>query len=263
MSEPNTIRRAWNDGRPAFGVWMALPGSELASWCTDTSADYVCIDQQHGLIGYQQFVRMCEAVTARGVSAMTRVPSPDPAFIGKVLDAGARGVVVPMVETPEQAAAVVQACRYPPHGVRSFGPVRAVRYVGTRDTEELGRDPVVMVMIESQRGLANAEAITAVDGVDGVYIGPADLAIGLGLPPGLDKNEPEHVAAVTRIRDACLDAGKAAGIQCSDPSVARRYAEEGFTFVTTAKDTEILQKGIAGALGAARGTETDQDVGYA
>ena len=258
----NRVREAWAGSRPALGVWLALPGLGGAQMCSDPGLDYACIDQQHGLIDYDGFLGMLSGITARGVAPVTRVPDLSPAYIGKVLDAGAQGVIAPLVNTAEDAAAVVAACRYPPDGIRSYGPIRSSISLGSRDPEELGADALSIVMVETRQGVDNVEQIAATSGLDGIYIGPADLALGLGLPPALDKDEPEHVEAVARIRDACLQNGIAAGIQCGSGVAAARYVEEGFTFVTVTKDSALLTGGVARELAAAQGHEDDVEVAY-
>src|SRR5690606_27648272 len=141
---------------------------------------------------------------------------------------GAQGVVVPLVNNGAEAAAAVAACRYPPAGVRSFGPIRAALVGTSRDAKTLGDSILCFVMVETREGLDNIDDIASTPGLDGIYVGPADLALGLGLPPDLDKTEPEHVAAVERIRAACERNGIIAGIQCASGSSGRAYAEKGF-----------------------------------
>lgn len=249
----NRVREAWADKSPALGVWLALPGLGGAQMCADNSLDYACIDQQHGLIDYMQFVEMLPSISAQRVTPVTRVPDLSPAYIGKVLDAGAQGVIVPMVNNREDANVVVQACRYPPAGIRSYGPIRSSISLGSRDPEELGADALAIVMIETLEGLENVDEIAATPGLDAIYVGPADLALALGLPPDLDKDEPEHVRAVRRIRDACRAHGVAPGIQCGSGEAAFRFLEDGFTFVTVTKDSALLTGGVARELAAAHG----------
>ncbi len=259
---PHPIRSAWDDGRTAFGIWLSLPGASAAELAADPAFDYVCVDQQHGLIGYAEFVAMLHGVKGRGPAAITRVPSNDAAAIGKALDAGALGVVVPMVNDAKEAADVVAAFRYPPDGVRSYGPIRAATALATREPAALAREPVCVVMVESRQGIENVGEIAATPGVDAIYIGPADLALALGLPPDLDKREGEHVAAVAHIRDACHRAGIAAGIQCGSGAAARRYADEGFQLVTVTKDSALLTGGIARELAALHGRDGVARVAY-
>jgi 4-hydroxy-2-oxoheptanedioate aldolase len=248
-----SLRDRWAAGKPAFGVWAALACPFAVDLYTTPGVDYVCVDQQHGVVDYQDMVGMMRAAEAAGSVPMTRIPGNQAWLIGKALDAGAQGVVVPLVSTPEEAAAAVAACRYPPDGVRSFGPIRSSVTMGARDVGTLGGDVLCFVMIETRAGVENAERIAAVPGLDGIYTGPADLALGLGLAPDLDKAEPEHVAAVERILGACRSAGIVAGIQCGSGASARRYADRGFGLVTFAKDSSVLQAAMRKELEAAAG----------
>src|SRR5690606_27296531 len=144
---------------------------------------------------------------------ITRVLHNDPALIGQALDAGAQGVIVPMVNSAEEAARAAAGCRYPPQGIRSFGPTRAALTLGSTDVETLGQGALCLVMVETRQGLKNIKEIVQTPGIDGVYIGPADLALGLGLTFNSEFTDPEHTAAIELILKTCLDNGLLAGIQ--------------------------------------------------
>jgi 4-hydroxy-2-oxoheptanedioate aldolase len=249
------LRAAWKAGRPVFGIWAALPDGFAAELMALDGVDYICVDQQHGLIGYETFVEMTRAIEARGVVPVTRVPANESWLIAKALDAGSQGVVVPLVNNRREAEAAVAACRYPPAGTRSFGPIRATVTMRARDAQTLGSTVLCLVMIETAEGVRNVEEIASTPGLDGIYIGPADLALGLGLPPDLDKDEPEHVAAVEAIRAACERHGVVAGIQCGSGASAASYARQGFRFVTFAKDSALLQVAVRREIAVARGEE--------
>ena len=166
---------------------------------------------------------------------------------------GAQGVIVPLVNTRAEAAAAVAACRYPPKGIRSYGPIRSSVISAARDMATLGDSMLCFVMVETREALDNIEDIASTPGLDGIYVGPADLALGLGLPPDLDKTEPEHVAAVDRILAACKRHGIVAGIQCASGKFGRAYAEKGFGLVTIAKDSAVLQAGTRKEIQVANG----------
>jgi 4-hydroxy-2-oxoheptanedioate aldolase len=255
-AKARALRDRWAAGRPAFGVWAALACPFAVELCAASGVDYVCVDQQHGVVGEQDLVGLMRAAEARGSVPMTRVPANRPWLIGKALDLGAQGVVVPLVSSPAEAAAAVAACRYPPQGVRSFGPIRSSLTLGAHDLGTLGQEVLCFVMVETRAGVEQVERIAATPGLDGIYVGPADLALGLGLAPDLDKTEPEHEAAVERILRACRAAGIVAGIQCGSGRSARRYADMGFRLVTFAKDSSVLQaamrRELEGALGEVR-----------
>lgn len=255
MASSLILREKWARGETVFGAWAALPSAFAAELMVTPELGYVCVDQQHGLIDYTQALQMYTAIEARGCVALTRVPENQFWLIGKQLDAGAQGVIVPLVNNREEAARAVAACRYPPQGMRSYGPIRAAMVSGARDTQTLGGGPLCFVMVETREGLANIDDIATTPGLDGIYIGPADLALGLGLEPDLDKAEPEHVQAVQRIHDACRRAGIVSGIQCSGGKTGRLYAERGFGLVTVAKDSALLQAGAKRELSVALGRD--------
>jgi 4-hydroxy-2-oxoheptanedioate aldolase len=264
MSQANVLRAKWKLGGTAFGAWAAIPSGFAAELlCTD-GVDYVCIDQQHGLVDYDAMIEMLRAIDGRGTVALTRVPANQAWMIGKALDAGVQGVVVPMVSSGTQAAEAVAACRYFPKGVRSFGPVRASFVMGSRDIDVVGDSVLCFVMVETREGVERIDEIAATPGLDGIYVGPADLALGLGLPPNLDKEEPEHVAAVAKILDACRRHKIIAGIQCGSGKSARKHADKGFQLVTFTKDSSLLpnslEKELAAALG---GDKAAKERGYA
>jgi 4-hydroxy-2-oxoheptanedioate aldolase len=251
MSSPSTsLLERWGSGQPTFGAWCVIPGTISAQRIADIGFDYVCVDQQHGAIGYSDSVPMLQVLSGR-TTPITRVHWNDPGTIMKALDAGAEGVVVPLVSTAQDAAAAAAACRYPPEGQRSYGPVVASMTMGTRRPEELARVACI-VMVETQEGLDNLDEICETPGVDAIYVGPADLALSLGLPPAYEHDEPRHADAITKIRDACQRHGVVAGIHCADGEMAARRIDEGFQMVTVGQDLGVLGSGMAAAFTAAR-----------
>jgi 4-hydroxy-2-oxoheptanedioate aldolase len=237
------LRAHWQEDRPVFGVWAALPTPFSIELMAGPGIGYACIDQQHGLIDYAMAVDMFRAAEGRGLVPFTRVPANETWMISRALDAGAQGVIVPLVNTRAEAAAAVAACRYPPRGIRSYGPIRSAVVGAARDLETLGDSVLCFVMVETREALENIDDIASTPGLDGIYVGPADLALGLGLPPDLDKTEPEHVAAVERIRQACVRHGIVPGIQCATGHFGRDYAQRGYRLITIAKDSALIQAG--------------------
>src|SRR5829696_9682480 len=229
-----------------------MPGSIGAESLAGAGADYVCVDQQHGVIDYDSMVPMFQVIRGGGAAPITRVLSNDPFLIMKALDAGSWAVIVPLVNSAEDAARAVSACRYPPRGMRSFGPVRAAGVIGSRDPEELGGEVVCLVMVETREALERVEEIAATPGLDGIYVGPSDLALSLGLPPTLEVAEDEHAEAVRRISEACHERGIAAGIHSPSGDWARRHAEAGFDLVTVATDAPLLRGAALRELTVAR-----------
>jgi len=248
----NPLKEAREEGRTVFGLWAVMPGTIGAEILAASGADYVCVDQQHGVIDYDAMVPMFQTIRGGGAAPITRVLSGDPFLIMKALDAGSWAVIVPLVNSAEDAARAVSACRYPPHGIRSYGPVLAAGVIGSRDPEELGGEVLCLVMVETREALENVEAIAATPGLDGIYIGPSDLALSLGLTPTLEVKEEEHVEAVRRIRDTCHEHGIAAGIHAPSGEWARRHAEEGFDLITVASDAPLLRGAALREMTAAR-----------
>ncbi|TCJ18889.1 2,4-dihydroxyhept-2-ene-1,7-dioic acid aldolase [Rubrobacter taiwanensis] len=240
MPNHNPLKRAFSEGRKAFGLWATLPDPFAVELMAGGGFDYVCVDRQHGLIGYETLVSMLRAAENAGLAPLTRVTQNSPAEIMRSLDAGALGVIVPLVNTPEEAARAVAACRFPPRGERSYGPIRAAGVLGSGSPEHLAGEVLCLAMIETREGLANVEEIAATPGLDGIYVGPADLALSLGLEPASAGENPEHRKAVQRIRDACHRSGIAAGMHGSSGGEAREYAEQGFDFATAAVDAYLL-----------------------
>jgi 4-hydroxy-2-oxoheptanedioate aldolase len=246
-----TLRDRWAAGDVTLGAWLTVPSPVTAEATARVGFDYVCVDTQHGATDYQMAVYMIQAVILGGSRPIVRVPWNEPGVIGKMLDAGATGVVVPMVNTASQAEAVVRAGRYPPLGERSFGPVM----VGMRSPDyaaEANNRVAVIPMIETVEALSNLDDILAVPGLDAIYVGPADLSLSLGLPPGNNDGRPDFDDALDRIVGACRKAAVVAGIHASG-ALAERRVGQGFTLVTVASDLLAMRTRLAGELAEARG----------
>jgi len=255
MSNPaaDTLRSQWAAGKVTFGAWLTTPSPVSAEAAARVGFDYVCVDTQHGATDYQTAVYMIQAILLGGSRPIVRVPWNEPGVIGKMLDAGAIGVVVPMVNTAREAQAVVRACRYPPLGERSFGPVMA----GMRTPDyavEANERVAVIPMIETAEALSNLDDILAVQGLDAIYVGPADLSLSLGLRPANNDGRPEFDAALDRIVAACRDAGVVPGIHASG-ALALRRVERGFAMVTVANDLLAMRAAMTDELAEARGVE--------
>jgi 4-hydroxy-2-oxoheptanedioate aldolase len=248
------LRKLWVEGSPALGAWTGIASATTVELLCVPGVDYICIDQQHGVIDYDGMVDMLRAVEGRGGVALTRVPSNEAWMIGKSLDAGAQGVIVPLVNNAAEARRAVAACRYGSKGMRSYGPARAGMLMNSGDTAVLGDEVLCFVMVETRQGVDNVEEIAATPGLDGIYIGPVDLAIGLGLTPAVEKTEEIHVNAVARIRETCKKRGIISGIHCISGMSAAKRVNEGFGLVTFTKDTLLLQAGIKQELAMAKGS---------
>jgi len=248
----NAALAKWRRGEPSVGAWLSVGNVHTAELIANAGFDWVCIDMQHGLIAYSDLLRMLPAISTTDTTPLVRVSSNNLPEINKALDAGAMGVIVPLVNTAEDAAAAVSACRYPPDGTRSFGPTRAALYGGRGYAAEANGQIACIVMIETQAGLDNLDAIVSTPGVSGVYVGPADLALSLGLPPRGDTDEPRHLAAVERILATCKRLGVPAGIHTGGLEWSKRRLAMGFDFVTLGTDTGFMMQAVTADLAAVR-----------
>jgi 4-hydroxy-2-oxoheptanedioate aldolase len=246
------LDRCWKEDRPAFGLWGSIPTPLTAELAAVAGFDYVCVDLQHGGADEERMVAMFAALEARGAVPLARVAYNEPWMVNRVLDLGAAGVIVPLVGSAEEARRAVSGCRFPPRGQRSYGPLRAAFTVGSADPERVAAGALCFVMVETRHGLDNVEAIAATPGLDGVYIGPSDLSIGLGREPGHGGDVLER--AITRIREACAAAGVIAGMHCTGGGEeARARAADGFRLVTVGVDASLFGARVAEELAAARG----------
>ena len=233
----NPLSKIWKSGGQALGGWATLPSALLAEIAGRQKLDYVCIDQQHGMIDDSSAIGMLQAISITGATPIVRVRWNEPAAIMSALDAGALGVVIPMIENAEDAERAVSACRYPPHGQRSYGPVRSRDVVGSTDPRELEK-MLCIVMIETEQAIENLEQILAVPGIDALYIGPSDLALALGENPGSQSDKFHET--VERIRQTAQEKGVAIGIHTVHGEVAQKYLEAGFDFTTLYSDAGLF-----------------------
>lgn len=258
---PADLRRQLLAGAPVVSGWCMLPSAAAAELLAARPFDVLTVDMQHGLVGYTDALVMLQAVGRFGMATLCRVPWNEPGVIGRMLDAGYDGVICPMVDTQADAERLVRACRYPPLGSRSYGPTRARRLHGDGYGASANRHVAVLAMIETAAGLANLDAILGVDGIDGVYIGPADLALSLGHAPTLNSSVPEVVNAILHIGRRARACGKVAGIHCGDGAATRAKLDEGFNFVALGTDISLLENAVGAQLILVRGTGLAQAVG--
>jgi 4-hydroxy-2-oxoheptanedioate aldolase len=225
-----------------WGGWVVGPTILGPEEFARAGYDYVGFDLQHGYLDDADVALLLRRLEHVPIATAVRLPSPDPAPIGRVLDAGADAVIVAMIESAEAAAAAVAATRYAPTGVRSFGPLRA----------DIGLDPAehetrasVFAMIETARGLSALDEVCAVPGLAGVYVGPADLAITLGENPVTALSAPAVLDAVARISSVATDAGLVPGIHANAGKPGKAMAEMGFRMITLASESAALRRGAA------------------
>lgn len=236
----NTLKTKWSQGIATVNGWCAIPNGFAAELMAQCGWDSLTIDLQHGLVDYQAAVSMLQAIGTTATVPLARVPWREAGIIMKLLDAGAMGIICPMVNNRAQAEEFVSYCRYAPAGQRSFGPTRAVIAHGADYGAEANGQILALAMIETVEALQNLEAILATPGLDGVYIGPADLALSMGYTPMLDPTEPAVVKEVERVIRATRKAGLWVGMHCGAPAYARAMIAKGLNFATLLSDARIL-----------------------
>ena len=259
----NKLRTTWEAGQPTINGWLSIGSPFVAEIMAAQGYDSVTIDMQHGAVGYESALGMLQAMRASGVVPMVRVPWLEPGAIMKALDAGAYGIICPMVNTGADAERLVGYLRYPPLGTRSFGPTRASFSAGEGYAAEANGEMLAFAMIETAEAMANLDEIVRTPGLDGVYIGPADLTLGLSngtLAPGFDRTEPEMIAAIHRIRDAAKAAGIRAALHCGTPDYAARAMSWGFDMVTLSNDVRLLAAEASNTVRRARQLATERSV---
>jgi 4-hydroxy-2-oxoheptanedioate aldolase len=252
MARANRVRELWQAGKPVLNGWCGLPSSFAAEVMAHAGWDSLVVDMQHGIVDYQVMVTMLQAISTTETVPLVRVPWNDPAHIQKALDAGAYGIVCPMINNRAEAERFVGAMRYAPLGYRSSGPIRAALYGGA-DYHAKANDIVVAFgMIETAEAIDKLDEILSVKGLDAVYIGPSDLSISFGHPPGADKTDAWMMAALNKVLAACKRHSVKPGIHCLAPSYAKKMIEMGFTFVTVGGDARFLTAGAQAAVQEAR-----------
>jgi 4-hydroxy-2-oxoheptanedioate aldolase len=239
----NRLRTHWKDDKAVINGWLAVPSGVSAEVMAQQGWDSLTIDMQHGLVDYQAMVTMLQAISTTPTVPVVRVPWLEPGIIMKTLDAGAYGVICPMINTREEAQRFVAYTSYAPRGVRSFGPLRALMYAGA-DYPQHANDTIVrFAMIETAQALDNLDAILSVEGLDAIYIGPSDLSLSLGCRPVFDDCDPKAAQAIDHVLERARHHGIVAGIHNGRTDVATARIAKGFRFVTLSADTRILAAG--------------------
>lgn len=255
----NTFKQALADKRAQIGLWLGLADSYCAEICAGAGFDWLLIDGEHAPNDLRSILHQAQAIAGYpGTHAVARVPVGHGhigvALVKQYLDLGLQTLLVPMVDTPEQAADLVRACCYPPRGIRGMAGARASRWGRfTKYASECDNQVCLLVQVETRTAIQNLDAIAATDGVDGVFIGPADLSASMG-----HIGNPTHPEVQAVIEDAIariVRAGKAAGILTPDETLARRYLQLGATFVAVGLDTQLLARGSAALAAKFKGTD--------
>ena len=239
----NRLRTLWSEDKAAVNGWLAIANSFCAETMAHQGWDTLTIDLQHGVVDYQAMVGMLQAISTTATVPIVRVPWLEPGIIMKTLDAGAYGVICPMVNTREEAQRFVAYTSYAPKGTRSFGPVRALLYGGADYPAKANETIVRFAMIETAQALDNLDAILSVEGLDAIYIGPSDLSLALGCKPTFDDVEPKVAQAIDHIVARAKAHGVVAGIHNGRSDVAKARVARGFRFATVSSDARLIAAG--------------------
>lgn len=245
----NHVRHRLEAGEPSIGTWLAIPSPESAEYVANLDFDWLVVDTEHNPVDINTLARMFGAMAASTTAPMVRIPWNQPENVKRVLDAGAWGIVFPMVNTKEEAERAVQAMRYPPVGQRSVGGGRHALSFDTsaNDYYRHANDELLLVLqLEHIQGVEHADEILSVPGIDACFIGPNDLAasMGLGLGVALESDEPRLVEAIAHIRESCVKHGVASGIHCSSAEGVKQRIGEGFQFCAMASELRYMLSGL-------------------
>lgn len=243
----NTVKAKLAAGEPAVGTWLSLCSPVAAEYMAHMGWDWLVVDTEHSPIGFETTLHCFQAICTTDTIPMARVAWNDAQLIKRLLDAGAMGLVVPMVNSAEQARSAVAAMKYPPDGIRSLGGGRAIVY-GDDYMARANDEIACIVQIEHIEAVCRAEEIMSVEGVDACFIGPNDLAGSMGLKPDMTVSDPRHEEAVQLVLRACRSLGRPAGIHVPDAEHAFRRLEQGFRFVAIGNDAGFMRAGARQAL---------------
>ncbi|MGE0797412.1 MAG: HpcH/HpaI aldolase/citrate lyase family protein [Lautropia sp.] len=238
---PNALKQKFQNKQQTIGSWCGIGSSYSTELLAHAGFDTIVIDLQHGLVSPEQLIAMLQAISASPAMPMVRVSQNDFAEINKALDAGAYGVICPMIDTVADAERFVAACRYPPRGNRSYGPARCLMYGGPDYYPGADDTILKLAMIETPQGLANVDAIAAVDGIDGLFIGPSDLSLALGVAPGTDWRKDPMAGAIDRIQSTARKHGKLTGIFSPSLAFAQDMQRRGIDYVSVGSDVGMLR----------------------
>ena len=249
----NKLKARITAGKAAVNGWLAIPSGFSAEVMAQCGWDSVTVDLQHGVQDYLSMVQCFQAMQGHPITPLVGVPWNEPVIIGKCLDGGAMGIICPLVSSAAEAKALADACLYPPVGKRSNGPIRAAMYGEASSYQATANDEILVIpMIETQAGIDNIDEILSVPGISGIYIGPSDMGLALGMIPILDREEPVILEIYDRLLDSCKRHGKFAGLHNGTATYAARMIQKGFRFVTIANDSGLMARAAREAVQATR-----------
>lgn len=252
----NTFKQALKNKQAQIGLWISLANSYSTEICAGAGFDWLLLDSEHAPNDLRSVMAQLQTIAAYPGNAICRVPTGDSALIKQYLDLGVQTLLVPMVDTPEQARLLVQACRYPPDGIRGMAGARASRWGRYPNyATEANAQTCLLVQVETRLALSNLDAIVATEGVDGVFIGPADLSASMGFVG--NSGHPEVQGAIDDAIQRITRAGKAAGILTLDTALAQHYLALGATFVAVGIDTALLVRGAQALISQFKGSSAN------
>ena len=245
----NKLKKIFSEGKAVINGWLQIPNSFSAEVMANQGWDSLTIDMQHGVVDYPNALQMLQAISTTDVVPMARVNWNEPGQIMKILDAGSYGVICPMVSNRKEAEHFVKACLYPPKGYRSFGPIRGLLYGGVDYGKHANEELLKFAMIETKEALENLDSIMTTPGLNGIYIGPADLSLAIGQKPSFDKPEGDPVYdVIMKILEHAKKNKIIAGIQNGQPEYAEKMIKKGFQLVTIGSDQRYMTAASKSAL---------------
>lgn len=250
---PNAVKQLFRQRKPALTAWCSVGNPYSAETLGHAGFDAIVVDLQHGMIFLEQAMPMLAAISSTPAMPLVRISENQFFEANKMLDAGAYGIICPMIDDVAAAERFVAACRYPPAGRRSFGPTRGLLYGGADYFEHANDEILTLGMIETPQGMANLDAIAAVPGLDGLFVGPSDLSLALGLPPAPNWSSGPLATAIDQILAAARKHGKMAGIFCGSIEFAAAMKDKGFDLINISNDAMMLRATGAGFVKALRG----------
>ena len=236
----NLLKSIWQNGKVVINGWLSIPSGFSAEVMAQQGYDSLTVDLQHGMHDFQTALQCFQAISTTSVVPLVRLPWLEPSIVMKALDAGAYGVVCPLINTRADAEKFVSYCRYPPTGQRSYGPNRVMLYAGADYAEHADAEILTLAMIETSEALESLDAILSTPGLDAVYVGPADLALAFGLKPTFEPTDPRMIEAFQMVAAAAQRHGKIAGIHTGSAAYALKMAQMGYRFITVSNDARLL-----------------------
>ena len=259
----NKLKKIFSEDKAVVNGWLQIPNSFSTEVMAHQGWDSLTIDMQHGAIDYPNALQMLQAISTTDTVPMARVNWNEPGQIMKILDAGVYGVICPMVSNRQEAEKFVKACLYPPKGYRSYGPIRSLLYGGS-DYGKYANDEILkFAMIETKEALDKLDEIMSTPGLDGIYIGPADLSLAIGAEPGFDKgeNDPTY-PTIMKILEHAKKNKKIPGIHNATPEYAEKMIKKGFQLVTVGSDQRFMSSGAKSVLQKLKGIKNKEGKGY-